>query len=41
MMLSGLLALPAQAQSVWGAGTTNTMNYNLGTNWSPAGAPDS
>src|SRR4051812_10355809 len=39
MMLSGLLALPAQAQSVWGAGSTNTTVYNLGTNWSPAGAP--
>src|SRR3954452_25264279 len=36
---SPMLAAPAHAQSVWGAGTTNTMNYDLGTNWSPAGAP--
>ena len=28
----------AQAQSVWG-GTTNTSDYNLGTNWTPATAP--
>jgi len=29
----------AQAQSVWGAGATNTTNYNLDSNWGPATSP--
>jgi fibronectin-binding autotransporter adhesin len=32
-------ATAAHAQSVWGAGATNTTNYNLDSNWGPATSP--
>jgi fibronectin-binding autotransporter adhesin len=34
-----MMATAAQAQSVWGVGTTNTTNYNLDSNWGPATSP--
>jgi fibronectin-binding autotransporter adhesin len=34
-----MMATAAQAQSVWGAGATNTTNYNLDSNWGPAASP--
>ncbi len=41
MAVAASLMIPAaaQAQSVWGAGATNTTDYNLNTNWGPAASP--
>ena len=40
-MAAAVVLLPsvAQAQSVWGGGTTTTSDYNLGTNWSTNPTP--